>query len=47
MMELAKIAKLASLIKKKDNICIYDWKHHRDFLHETEKNKLVIYGFDD
>lgn len=44
LMELAKMIKLTSLIRKKDIDA--GWKLFIDFLHQKEKNKLMIYGFD-
>lgn len=44
MMELAK---LISLIREKIiSIFITDWKFLLHLLHETEKNKFIIYHFD-
>lgn len=37
MMELAKMAKITSMITEKNNIYIYGFKPFTDFLHETER----------
>lgn len=48
MMELAQMMELPALIREKTLLSFNaDWKPFLDFLLETEKNEIMLYGFDD
>lgn len=47
LVEVAEMAKLICLIREKAmTLFIAAWQRLIDFLHESEKNELAIYGFD-